>query len=235
MKRIISILCVLMLITVPCFAEFDLSNMSESELLDLINQANAQLEKMRTAQSDSLESLEFSGDKTKILTNINIEQGPCRVTFEQQQKGDYSVSYVAGSKSRELMSGSGSKCVKALTRTGVFEFDIEASSPWTLKIEPLAIATGPIHLTGNGFFVSDIYTLSASTIVSFTGKYNEFDNYIVDVYTNTGYGWDDDNLYNGLNSSGNTESFDKIIRTSTPIQVFFTIHSKSVDWTITVD
>lgn len=234
MKRFLLVLLAMVLMTVPCLAEFDLSNMTESELQDLINQATAQLELLRSAQSENPEALEFTGTGTKILTNIDVNFSPCRVTFEQEKKGEFKVSYVLGNSSRNLLHEySGTKSITALTKTGVFEFDIEASSSWRLLIEPLVKTGESINLEGTGDYVSDIFMISTSTILSLNAQYNDFDNFIITAYTSTdGSSWSTDGLTNGLKSAGNSESIEKIIRVTKPTYIFFTVDFNSGDWSI---
>lgn len=234
MKRFLLLLLVLVLIAFPCLAEFDLSSMTESELQDLINQASAQLEILRSAQSENPEALEFTGTGTKILTNVNVSFGPCRVTFEQEKSGEFKVSYVLGNSSRNLMYGfGGTKQITSLTRSGVFEFDIEASSSWRLLIEPLIKSSEAINLEGTGDYVSDIFVISTSTILCLNAQYNDFNNFIITAYTSTdGSSWSSDGLTNGLKSAGGTDSFEKIIRVTKPTYIFFDVDFDNGDWSI---
>ena len=231
MKKVIAIFVVLLLTISTAIAEIDFTNMTAEEILQVINQAYDQLNILRASPSESTEKLVYSGTKTKIISGVTVDFSPCRVTFIQDGNTSYSVSYLRGDSSGTLVNEfKGNKSVVLLNKDGDYEFSIEASSPWTLEIEPLATA-GALELSGHGDYVSDIYTIHGSTIIDIEAKYYEFDNCIIHVYTLGKYGWSSNGLTNGLQSSG-TESFEKIIKASGETLLFFTIDFDNGDWSI---
>ena len=233
MKRIVAIIIALAITLSGTIAlgEIDLSNMTADELQELINHASEQLSVLRRIPANSGEKITLSGSKTKIVSGVHIDFSPCRVTFKQEGNAEYQISYIRGEYDGNLMyEYNGSTSTALLNKNGDYEFAIEATSPWTLEFEPL-VEAGALDFSGHGDYVSDIFTISGSTIIDIEGTYSEFDNFIVTVYTLGSYGWSSDGLTNGLQSSG-TESYEKIIKASGETKLFFTVDFDNGDWSI---
>ncbi|MEG2136065.1 MAG: hypothetical protein RR150_08255 [Clostridia bacterium] len=183
------------------------------------------------ALAESVYPMTFSGDGTDIVSDVATSGDiPLRVTYTQESKGDFVVTAMNGNDQQELFSVRNGVSAQAVIGATTFDLIVESESPWTVTIEPLKDG-GDLSLTGSDSFVSDIYQVSAPTILEMQAEYLDYAGFSVKVYSFDGDRINQDYLLAESEPSG-TKTYKKVLKFSEETRFFLVVQAQGVNWSI---
>lgn len=164
MKKILALLLALLLLPAAALADV-LAPGWEGATLDELLAAQAaiadQISKLRAAASDAAEALTFTGEGTSILSAVNVEHIPARVTIN----GTVKVTMTGGQYDHVFNVWQDEMSCEVLTDAAEYDLLVEGTGAWVVTIEPLKDG-GTLELSGTGPYVSDFFQLPSATIVT---------------------------------------------------------------------
>lgn len=166
MKKVFCILLALLMLPAAALADVLADHWQEAgteELLAALTDLNNEISARRAAEAQTVENIELNGNGTSIITEIEVIEGPVRVTFSSDKEAKLTLS--GGKYDHVYNNNTAGKTIKLLGEEATYSALVETSGAWTLLIEPIA-AGQTLPFSGSGDAVSDFFELSTPMIVT---------------------------------------------------------------------
>lgn len=185
MKKILALLLALLLLPAAALADVlapDWKGATLDELLAAQAAIADQISQLRAAASDAAEALTFTGEGTSILSAVNVEHIPARVTIN----GAVKVTMTGGQYDHVFNVWQDEMSCEVLTDAAEYDLLVEGTGAWTVTIEPLKDG-GTLELSGAGPYVSDFFQLPSATIVVCSMDASKLDTWSASLYIKMGH------------------------------------------------
>lgn len=185
MKKLLTLLLVFLLIPAVSLADVLAPGWEDASLDDLLAAQAAiadQISQLRAASSDAAETLTFSGDGTTILSAVNVEHIPARVTIN----GTVKLTLTGGQYDHVFNVWQDKMSCEVLTDAAEYDLLVEGTGAWTITIEPLKEG-GTMELSGTGPYVSDFFQLPSATIVVCSMDASKLGKWSASLYVKMGH------------------------------------------------